>query len=561
MPLAGRTPDAVRAVAEIGGLVASAGADIAGRVADLPGGLDALGPSGGRIPVEAFSFLARGVSDARTKLEAAQMLSERLPDSALIGPVARARDLIRNRLDEALRAVGAADAMLRALPAFAGQGAPRRYFVAVQNPAELRGTGGFIGSYSILTLRDGAISLAPFQDVASLPNLPVKEAPPTSKEFAAIYDVFGGAGFWRNINLTPDAPTAASLIESLYRRVRGVRLDGTVFVDPQALADLLEATGPIAEHSLGQTLDAGSFVGYVTNGTYFLPGDPASRKRILGLAAHQVLERFLAGTDPVAAIRALAVAATDGDLILHAADRSLQRDFERAGIAGELGTPGGDFLGVFASNSAANKVDFYVRRTLTYTVSLGADGTGSALATVRLANGAPAGAGPNEALGPYPGTGLRPGDDLSILSVYCSRGCLLSSSTQDGSPAGVEPHVELGYPAFFSFLRTDAHDAHTLGYSFQIPHAWQGDELGGTYRLRLQGQPTIQPTVATVVVRAPAGMAIVDTNVPMEISGAEATWRGTLSARRDLVVRFQRPFPGRVWTEVWRFLSKPVIRL
>jgi Protein of unknown function (DUF4012) len=559
IPLAGRTPDAVRTLADIGLRVAAAGKDLSEAISRLPGGLASLAPSGGRIPIDALRSLAPAVGRARAELEAAQARALELPSSFLLGPVAASRNLVQGEVDDAVGAARSAEALLEALPPFAGQGGVRRYFVAAQSPAELRGTGGFIGVYAILTARDGRLLLGPFRDVATLPNLPVSQAPAPTSEFAEIYDRFGGAGFWRNINMTPDAPTAASLIESLYDRVKGVRLDGTIFVDPQALADLLTATGPVQVPVLGRTLRASDVVPFLTNRAYFQFADQGFRKRVLGVAVEGVWQRFLTGTNPEAAIRSLVEAAAGGHLILHSADPKVQAAFVATGIAGQLGASGGDFFGVFASNATGTKVDYYVTRDMRYEISLAAGGTGSAEATVRFTNGAPADATPSYALGPYPGTGLRVGDALSFVSAYCAPGCELAGASRDGRLAGVEAHSERGYPMFATYLRVDAQDSGTLGYSFQLPRAWQGDELGGTYRLRIQGQPTIQPTSATVVVHAPEGMLIVDTSVPMNVKGNEATWRGTIGKERDFVVRFQRPFFGRVWTEIRRFLSKPVV--
>ena len=41
-----------------------------------------------------------------------------------------------------------------------------------------------------------------------------------------------------------------------------------IFVDPQALADMLEATGPIDDPTLDRTLEASTVVNYLANEAY-----------------------------------------------------------------------------------------------------------------------------------------------------------------------------------------------------------------------------------------------------------------------------------------------------
>ena len=68
-----------------------------------------------------------------------------------------------------------------------------------------------------------------------------------------------------------------------------------IFVDPQALADMLEATGPIDDPALDRTLEASTVVDYLANEAYAQFGSQAERKRVLGAAALSVFRRFLEG--------------------------------------------------------------------------------------------------------------------------------------------------------------------------------------------------------------------------------------------------------------------------
>jgi hypothetical protein len=375
-----------------------------------------------------------------------------------------------------------------------------------------------------------------------------------------LYDELGGVGFWRNINMSPDAPSVGAAIEALYRHVEGVSLDGTIFVDPAVLAYMVQATGPITEALTGITLSADEVLPFMTNGAYeSFPG--TARKRLLGEATATILGRFLQGTDPVAALRALASAAGEGHLVMHAADPAVERAFAIAGIDGSIGSDRGDYLGVFLANAAGNKVDYYLNPRLSYDVILGTDGTASAETSVDLANEAPAGQQASEVLGPYGSNGLEPGDTQWWVETFCAPGCLLQEATEDGGPGSVQPLRERGLPMFRSFVRANAGETSTLGYRFHVPNAWRGDEAGGTYELTLHVQPTVRPVRADIAIRAPEGMGVVATSTPMQVRGGLAQWRGTVEGKVTLWVKFERPILGRIWARLWSLLTKPVIHL
>src|SRR5438093_4935373 len=160
VPYIGRTPRTIRALAGIGAEIATAGTNVSGQLARLPGGLAALGPSGPSIPIATLRTLAPAVHLARLAIDDARRRADRLPTSWVLGPVASAGDLVRTKLAAIGPVARSADALVRSIPSFAGSAGPRRYFVAIENTAELRGTGGFIGNYAILSIARGRVPLS-----------------------------------------------------------------------------------------------------------------------------------------------------------------------------------------------------------------------------------------------------------------------------------------------------------------------------------------------------------------------------------------------------------------
>jgi hypothetical protein len=302
-------------------------------------------------------------------------------------------------------------------------------------------------------------------------------------------------------------------------------------------------------------LEASTVVEYLANEAYGQFGSAAERKRVLGAAVLSVLSRFLEGTDPVASFRALADAGAGGHLIFHSRDPEVQAALEAAGVAGTVEAPqAGDLFGAFASNADGTKIDFYVRRSLSYRVDLGEGGGSTAQVALTAENTAPTDPDQSYVFGPYPGTGLEPGVSQAFLSMYCAPGCGFQDVTLDGKAQDLELSRERGLSVFSTYVQTAPGTTSELALELLRADAWTGDELGGTYRLRIRAQRTVLPTRGTITIQAPPGTDIVEATPGMQIDGGRATWEGDLAAVQDFEIRFQRPPLGRFWD----WLSTPV---
>jgi hypothetical protein len=601
LPILGRSPDATEMVVEAAIRSSLAGLEIADALRTLPEGLSALVPRDGRIPLQPLRRLAPPLARAHGLLEEASALVARAPDSLLLPPVRDALTEFRPLLEEARRGALAASSLALAMPAFLGDGESRRYFVGAQNPAEQRGTGGLIGSFAILTVKNGELSLGDFHSIQELDTVPVDRVAPPNPDYAARYDPFSSRGYWSNINMTPDFPSAAVAIERLYREVEGVEVDGVILADPHMFAALLEAMGSVEIPATGYVLKAGNAVDYLTNEAYSAL-HPRDRKAILGDAAEQVLGRFIGGAvggrvsgDPSgrgdrsrddegtdrteerapgqnpspkgrgggAAVvgRALVKGASSGHLLLHSTDPAVQSAFGAAGVSGALGDPSGDFLALSLNNASATKIDYYLEQAIRYDVDLGPEGTGVADAQVRLTNGAPLGGQPSYVIGPHPRTTLVRGQSSLYVSIYSASTGLLESFRRDGHIETVGSQTELGYPVYPTTAEILAGQSQTLQYEWAIDDAWEEDGGQGSYRLVYQGQTSIQPADLSVSIRVPEGMHVTSVTPGMQIEGDRVSWEGTVEDGMAFEVDFQRPALARAWQHILDFLNQPAIRL
>jgi len=128
------------------------------------------------------------------------------------------------------------------LPQLLGKNGSKTYLVLFQNNMELRPTGGFIGSFGILTFDGGRISDLTINDVYSADGqLNGHVEPP-----APIKKYLGEANWWlRDSNWDPDFPTSAKRAEWFLDKEMGRSVDGVFGIDLQPIKSILKYTGPI----------------------------------------------------------------------------------------------------------------------------------------------------------------------------------------------------------------------------------------------------------------------------------------------------------------------------
>jgi uncharacterized protein DUF4012 len=558
VPVLGRNVDAARDLSLAGTQLADAGLTVSEAISALPDGLGSLAPTEGRLPVTAIARLAGPVDEATRDAESALATIRRAPSSLLLGPVAEGRREAEELAADAARVLQAGRELMAALPGFVGVDGPRRYLFVAENPAELRGTGGLWGAYSIATIRNGSLRFGPFLPIQKLTDLPPDKAQAPNKDYERNYNQYGGAGFWLNINMTPDFPSAAQAALSTYALTEHVDLDGVIAADPFALQALMEITGPTDVPGYDVTLDADSVVDFTTNGAYrgrFFGRQSFLRKTVLGSVARGVFDRFLAThRRPVGRLRALARAALEGHVKVYSTDERMQDGLALARSDAALSVQSGDLLDVSINSGSGTKIDFYAQRTVTYDVTLGGAGEAHAVTTVRLENDAPDQGEPRYIIGPNL-SNAEAGDQVDILSVFCGRQCELVEAERNGQPKRLRVGEELGYRWYQDYLTVPSGETTDVRIATSLGDVWEGNSSGGSYRLTFINQSTIRPTNVKVTIHAPSGNRVSSTSEPMEVDGGTAVWEGTPGPRLELEVQFSAPVPLRWWRNLVRPLT------
>jgi hypothetical protein len=545
VPVFGDDLRATTVVAHAGRDVSAATEELIDAMSSLPGGVAALGPRDGRLPVDTFRSLAPQLAGLAETVAAAHGDVASTPTSGRVDAVTSARDRVLEQLGPLSTTTSEAAELAEVLPGFLGADGPRRYVFGASTPAEQRGTGGFIGSISILTVDDGFLEFGPFTAATDLPKLARDEFPTPGGDDPQRWLRYGGTGVWTNLARTADFPTAAVAMERFWDATSDVEVDGIIVADPFALATLLELSGPVEDPRFG-TFEAATVVDYVTNQAYDEFTDPDERKEVLGAAAAAAFGGFLAaGGDQdqtLELVGRLGDLVANGHLLMHAADGDVQAALVRAGAAGELAETDGDLLNVVTNNGSANKIDFYVDRRIDHRVTLLEDGATRNELEVTLDNQAPTEGVTSYVIGPN-SPGLEAGDMRSSVTVYASPGARFTEAPPASEDLPAFTETELGRSVHEGWVRLASGEAATRSYRWVTPDAWRLDDDGLLrYELVFQGQTTIRPTEVRLAIAIPDGLSPVEVPAGATLEDGELSWTGQVRGEDvRLTLLLERP--------------------
>jgi|GEM_PF-2819088 len=164
----------------------------------------------------------------------------------------------KSRLPTMITQGGATATLLTETPDLFGLKGERRYVLLFQNNTELRPTGGFIGTYAVMTFNQGEVSDFMVQtniykaDKAFASRTPI--TPP--------FPISDATTVWgmRDANWAIDFRETAKQILDFHQGIYGKPAHGVIAIDTTVVLDLLELTGPIPFPEYNTTLSADNFV-------------------------------------------------------------------------------------------------------------------------------------------------------------------------------------------------------------------------------------------------------------------------------------------------------------
>jgi hypothetical protein len=492
---------------------AAAGLGLARAALPLVDAADAvINPADEDTPISAAMDALRSTQASLAPAVAAiRQASERvleLRGSFLVGPLAQARDDLVTRLPRIQARAESAGNGLGALMAFAGESGPKRYLFLSQNPDEIRPTGGFIGTYGVLTAEQGRLRLERYDAIEEWTRahpqvwVPLEEVgspfrfhnPPLRRTLS-------------NVNSTPDWPQAAALAANLWKAAGEEPVDGVISFTPGFMRRVLSVVGAVEVPGYGETVTAANMYDRLDFYTHQLPPPPGTgRKDFVAAVAEVVMQRLLevpaSKWEPLG--QAMAEAFDAREALAWSADPAVATVLAERAWDGAFPAHRGDFF--YSSEFAyISKNGRAIRRAYDHHVELRPDGGARVSTQVTITNTGP----------PDPRYNAS---SLAYITIYGPEGATLDQAASD--PFGfLEPSLG-GHPATGWFkAAAPAGGQEALKVVWDAPGLLERtDDRGWEYRLRWMHAPDHTGDVVNLRVDPPAGWRWADGAPPAQFS-------------------------------------------
>ncbi len=480
---------------DAGVALASGAADVMAEAVDALSQIDpdSIRVINGRIDLDAVRALRKPFEQLTASIADLSTVVEQARSPWLVDSITTRLDRIESQIDDNLTKLDNARLAVQVAPAMLGGDGTRVYFVAFTNPAEARGLGGYMGNYAEVTIDDGDLTVTRFGRTLDLMTggpAPDQRRITGPKEFV---DRWGGFGFvdpvdgttgiemWGNVTMPPDLPMVADVISQLYPQSGGRDLDGVFVMAPEAVAALMNYTGPVELPSpepggATLTIGAGELATFIMKDQYVTFGDPAVNSNLRADAvetiARTTLGRLLSGALPQPAQlgRDFGPLASAGKVLAWSPVADEELLFQRVRLAGAFpALDGADGIAVTIDNAGGNKLDAYLQVDTEHTtVHDPSSGSTSGTTVVTLTNtldpaqaeGTPdAPPLPDYVVGnPYD---LDPGTNIARVVVYTA----LEPATTTIDGRAVQPEYERGFGGWYAtvvFLEVPAGTSRTI---------------------------------------------------------------------------------------------------
>lgn len=454
--------------------------------------------SDGRINLEVLAGAAPVIRTAAEAIDAARTALASAPNrakgNAVLPQVDDAATQLAVALGELTGSVTTARTVATLAPPILGADGPKRYFLAILNPNEARGTGGFLGMYAIVRAEAGQLTVEGIGSNRDLPSLPS-----TPKELGEQYTARYEAGrrLMPNLNLSPHFPAAARLWLESWRLRTGERLDGVFSADVVALGDLVTATGQRVAQPEGPSLSGSELTDFAISGIYQKfpsSGEVPARKAYQLAVTRQALATITQSRDRTALAAALGTALAQRRIQLWSASQDVQREILHSGLGGTLRAAAGHHMSFVAINSSASKLDAYLQRQLTYAVgrcSLAGTDLVRSRVTVKVTNAIPEAVSVPQYMIAQAQVGPNGPINSILAEMYLPMGAEVIDVSVDGHSSQYRPFVEEDRPAVLVPLTLPPRQSRTVTVEFLEP----ADEGAAHVSVQPLGAP--QQTITT----------------------------------------------------------------
>lgn len=326
-------------------------------------------------PISRLNILEAYLSSTIPHLEAAQSALEQVDLDAVPQTHQETLASVQAALPALIATIDEFESFYALVKELLGADGTKRYLIVFQNNTEIRPTGGFIGSFAEIKVRDGIIEHlnVPGGGSYDLQGTLQKSlrAPEPLQLLSARWEFQDGNWF-------PDFPTSARQLMQFYQDAGGPSVDGVLAVNATFVSKLIGLLGPIQMENYGRTIDQENFIFEAQKmAEYEYDKEENTPKAFIGDLAPLLVERTIKKTseDFLAVVDELNTGLVSKDLQLYLADQELERQILGQGWGGEMKQTDGDYLMLVDTNLGGGKTDGVIQQNVDLHVEIADDGT------------------------------------------------------------------------------------------------------------------------------------------------------------------------------------------
>jgi hypothetical protein len=383
---------------------------------------------------------------------------------------------------------------------FTGLRGDRQFLLMFMNDTELRPTGGFLGSYGLLLIRDGDMKQLTTDDAYAI-DVPAAQSGAyviASPEPIVTY-LEQPVWYFRDGTWSPDFATGAQETVSLFRQEIAAagdpipQIDGVIGLTTGFLEQLLEFIGPVTVNGVIYTAEsAADVLEYQVEVAFEERGIPLEdRKDVVGELTNVILDRLLEVSPSRFAdvFMLLSSAFVHKDMALYSTDIQTQAIIEDAAWAGAVNTErADDVVMVVDANMASLKSDPVVQRSIAYSIAPYGNEYRATLAITYDHKGS---------------FDWKTSRYRTYTRVYVPEGSALVSvdgslkndaiRNPSGAPGDVTTTHEFGLTSFGTFTSIEPGQSRTLTFVYTLPETVKQAIARGAYDLRFLKQIGADP--------------------------------------------------------------------
>lgn len=442
-------------------------------------------------------------------------------------------------LESGRRATLTAKALLGTSADLLGLGGRRKYLVLLQNNMELRATGGFIGSFAILSLENGHLYDMPIYDVYQADGqLKGHVEPP-----AEIKQYLGEANWYmRDSNWDPDFPTSARRAEWFLKKTIGDDVQGTIGINVATLATVLDAIGGVDVADYQETVTGSNIFERAEyhSEVNFFPGS-TGKKEFLGAVAAALFAKLgqVSGESAIALVSALVKTVDEKNTIISLFSDKSSQTLAALGWDGairDLPCPAieaasscfADYAMLVESNFGVNKANYFINRRIHLGVTVDADLNMSHKMTISYENTATSGSWP---AGPY----------KNYARLYLPVGAVIESVYMGGKQLGPEELTiitEHGKTVAGFLVEVPINSSLEVAVEYRLSGTLTGS--APVYSLYWQKQPGTSDDPLTVSLNHPLYLRADIVSPRAELGVQQLNFALANSTDRRITVKFQQ---------------------